>query len=180
DFLPKETKDALINAKKVYLLGGYSSVNLETEKVIKKQNIEVIRLSGKDRFDTSYKVANEISKHKDINKIFLANGLKGEADVISISPVAYRDGAPIILTNGMKTEYNLSGKKVYVIGGYTIMDKSFDKDESIRISGEDRFSTNNKIINSFYNVNPDKIYLCDGDKYLNALLGATIPGGNPV
>lgn len=60
------------------------------------------------------------------------------------------------------------------------MDKSFNKDEFIRISGEDRFSTNNKIINSFYNVNPDKIYLCDGYKYLNALLGATIPGGNPV
>nr|WP_281069624.1 cell wall-binding repeat-containing protein [Clostridioides difficile] len=162
------------------MLGGYSSVSLETEEVVKKQNIEVIRLSGKDRLDTSYKVANEISKYKDIDKVFLANGLKGEADVISISPVAYRDGAPIILTNGMDTKYNLSGKKVYVIGGYALMDKSFDKDEAIRISGEDRFSTSNKIIKSFYNVTPDKIYLCDGDKYLNALLGATIPGGNPV
>ncbi|HID9495056.1 TPA: cell wall-binding repeat-containing protein [Clostridioides difficile] len=180
DFLPKETKDVLINAKKVYLLGGYSSVSLETEEVVKKQNIEVVRLSGKDRFDTSYKVANEISKSKDIDKVFLANGLKGEADVISISPVAYRDGAPIILTNGIDTKYNLSGKKVYVIGGYALMDKSFNKDKAIRISGEDRFSTSNKIINSFYNVNPDKIYLCDGDKYLDALLGATIPGGNPV
>ncbi|MCC0726747.1 cell wall-binding repeat-containing protein [Clostridioides sp. ZZV14-6045] len=180
DSLPKETVDALANAKKIYLLGGYNSISLEIEEYIKGENTEVIRLNGQDRFDTSYKVADEILKYKDIDKVFLANGLKGEADIISISPVAYRDGVPIILTNGIEAKYDLNNKRAYIIGGYSLMDNSFDKDKAIRLSGKDRYETNFKITNEFYNKDYKKVYLCDGNKYLNALLGSTVANENPI
>ncbi|WP_219719720.1 cell wall-binding repeat-containing protein, partial [Clostridioides difficile] len=71
-----------------------------------------------DRIKTSYSVAKEINSIKKVNTIMLTNAFKGEADAMSIAPVAIMKNAPIILTNGRTIPFKFDKNiKSYVVGG---------------------------------------------------------------
>ncbi|VYU31161.1 cell wall-binding protein [Clostridium tertium] len=158
DSIPNSTLSRLSKANKVYLVGGESVISKNIESKLKKDGKKVVRLGGSDRFITSHIVANEINNIKGISEIFYVNGLIGEADAMSIAPVAAKNGNPVILTDGYTTSYK---KQVtsYSIGGTSVLSNNFDN-FSYRISGRDRFETNKKVVNKFYptknNVNLSK------------------------
>lgn len=178
--IPKPTMDKIRNVKKIYIIGGEAVISKDIENQCKDKGIQVQRLSGDTREETSEKVANEICKLKSINKIFLVNGYKGEADAISISPIAARDGLPIILTNGRDLKFNTKGIKSYAIGGQScISDNLVKKTNSERIAGNDRFNTNKKVIEKFYNF-PKEFYLSKGYNLVDALTVSAISDNRPV
>ena len=151
----------------VYVIGGQESMPNSVVEAIKGvlPSVNITRLGGSTRFDTSLEIAKEIDKTNDISKIYVSGGY-GEVDALSIASVAGRDKCPIILTdldglNSSTFDYIKSEKveDAYFIGGPTkISDKAISQIDSIvskdvsknRIAGDVRKDTNAKVIEKFY------------------------------
>lgn len=188
DSIPNETQLRLEIAKKIYIIGSENSISKNIENKLKDPNqggFQVKRIGGADRFETSSNVANEILAIKgNIGKVFIANGYKGEADAMSISSVAARDGEPILLTNGYNIDNTTASiveqtKNVFAIGGKnSITPGLVGTVGATRISGNDRFMTNAEVIKTFYKETPSHYYLSDGYKLVDALTGGPLAGRN--
>lgn len=172
DSLPKSTSIRLRTVKKVYIIGGTNSISQSIENNLKDKNINVKRIYGNDRIQTSYKIAKEISSLTKVTQIMLTNAYKGEADAISIASTSARNKTPIILTNGQNIPFKTDNIKSYAIGGNSSMSDKLVKDaNSIRLGGKDRFETNTKIIKYFYK-DFNKFTLVDSSKLNYALVAA--------
>lgn len=187
--LPKFTIDEIkrLSPSKVIVIGGEISMPENIINEIKKINskIDVQRIGGQTRYETSLNIAKEIDKIKNITKIYVGAGY-GEADSLSISSVAGRDKAPIILTEKdgldkdtyeyIKSQNVLDG---YVIGGdVRISDKAIKQIDGIvskdisanRISGAERQDTNAKVIEKFYsNTQLDGVVIAKDYDLVDAL-----------
>ena len=174
DSIPKATMDRLKKVKKVYIIGGENAISKKVSDEITKNvvKIEVERLGGKTRVETSELVAKEIGNYSNA---FIVNGFKGEADAMSASAIAAKKGAPILLTNGKtSTHAKKSGVEYYVIGGNSVVDKSIaDKYNAEVLAGKDRYATNKEVINEFYSGS-DKVYIANGDKLVDALTASPL------
>lgn len=188
DSIPNETQLRIDIAKNIYIIGSENSISSNLEHKLRDENMggfNVKRIGGKNRFETSSNVAREILSVKgSIGKTFVANGYGGEADAMSISAVAARDGEPIILTNGRNLD-NASAniveqtKNIYAIGGRNNITPGLVSSLGAkRISGENRYFTNVAVINEFYKEPPTRYYLSDGYKLVDALTGGPLAGRN--
>ncbi|RDY23341.1 hypothetical protein CHF27_008830 [Romboutsia maritimum] len=180
DSIPSETYKRINGVTKVYIIGSTNVISTKVEKELQSKGIEVKRLGGADRFETSYIVAKEISSIKTIDKVFFANGYKGEADAMSISPVANKQGNPIILTNGNNTTFKPSNTKNYVIGSTSVMSQNLlNETNSTRLGGIDRFETNKKVIQYFYD-DIDEVYLAKGYQLVDSLTASPLAKDKPM
>lgn len=179
--IPDITLTRVEKTKKVYLIGGENSIDSNTESFLKEKGIEVKRISGEGRIETSYNVADEVkSITNDISKVIFTNAFKGEADAMSVASVAVRDKAPIILTDGKNVSYNTTGLKSYAIGGTATMSNELvNNTNSKRIGGADRFDTNKKIIQEFYG-NVSEFYISKAYNLVDALTGSTLAKETPI
>ncbi|MGO0862215.1 cell wall-binding repeat-containing protein, partial [Clostridioides difficile] len=94
--IPKATSNRLdtknLNVvKKVYIIGGYNTIESSVEKDIKRKGIEVERINGNNRIETSYNVAKKINEVSKVKDVMLTNGFVGEADAMSIAPVTAKN-----------------------------------------------------------------------------------------
>ena len=174
DFIHKATMNRLSKVKKVYIIGGENAISQKVVNQLKKNNVKVNieRLGGKTRVETSELVAKEIGNYK---KAFVVNGFKGEADAMSASSVAAREEAPILLTNGKSSSTDRqSGVSYYVVGGKSVMNDSIVKKyKAERIAGDDRYETNREMINEFYGAS-ETLYFANGETLVDALTASTI------
>ena len=174
DSIPKATMDRLSKVKKVYIIGGENAISQKVVNQLKKNNVKVNveRLGGKTRVETSELVAKEIGSYK---KAFVVNGFKGEADAMSASSVAAREEAPILLTNGKSSSTDRkSGVTYYVVGGKSVMNDSIVKKyKAERIAGDDRYETNREMVNEFYGAS-ETLYFANGETLVDALTASTI------
>ncbi|HGT0128855.1 cell wall-binding repeat-containing protein [Clostridioides difficile] len=178
--IPNATIKRVEKANKVYIIGGESSIDKATENVLKDKGIEIKRLQGSDRIKTSYNVAKEIGAINKVSKVILTNAFKGEPDAMSIASVAVRDKAPIVLTDGKSVPFNTTGIESYAIGGTSSMSDNLVNDtNSIRLGGVDRYDTNKKIVNKFYN-GAKEFYIASGTDLVYALVGSTISKNTPI
>nr|WP_314277396.1 cell wall-binding repeat-containing protein [uncultured Peptostreptococcus sp.] len=186
DSIPNETQLRMEIAKKIYIIGSDNSISSNIENKLRSQGgFTVKRIGGDNRYDTSNNVAREILNIKgSVGKVFIANGSRGEADAMSISAVAARDGEPILLTNGFDisdTARSISEttKNVYAIGGVNSISTGLVNSLSAkRVSGNSRFLTNSQVIRTFYKERPYKYLLSDGYKLVDALTGGPLAGRN--
>lgn len=165
DSIPKATMDRLYKAKTVYIIGGENAISKKVESQLKDK--KVIRIGGKNRVETSLKLAEYVGNY---DEAFIVNGYTGEADAMSASAVAAREVAPIILTNGKTSNYaKKSGVEYYAVGGKAVLDdKIVSKYDAERFGGDDRYETNRLIINEFYKYS-SKYYFTKGDPLVDAL-----------
>lgn len=163
------------SAKKVYIVGGENTISSKVhDQLVKELNYRVERIEGRDRYETSRKIAGKLS---DLTKqtpssIEIVGG-RAEADAMSISAVAARDYSPIIVVpqkqldhatkEYLNTNYK-TGVKYNVIGGvnsvsaqvekdlYAITDHNSEKSSSSisRFAGDNRQLTNAEVIKAFY------------------------------
>ena len=200
--LPQETINEIkrLNASKIIVIGGESAMPNSVVEALKNINskINVARIGGATRYETSLNIAKEINKTQDINKVYIGAG-NGEADSLSIASVAGKEKAPIILTqkDGLDTNtYNFikeeAVQNAYFIGGdakisnqaIEQVNKITTKDVSNnRIAGQTRQETNAKVIEKFYTDEKlDGVIIAKEDKLIDALavgpLAAKI--NNPV
>lgn len=176
DTIPYETMSRLQNVNKVYIIGGKSAISSKVENQLSDK--EIIRIEGKNRIETSEKVAELVGNY---DEAFIVNGNKGEADAMSVAPVAARYKAPIILTNGKSsTQSKKSGVKYFAIGGNAVVSNSLVlKFSAKRISGNNRYETNRAVINNFY-ANSDTLYCAKGDPLVDALTSSLLAKDNGV
>lgn len=174
DSIPAEAMAKIEKAKNVYIIGGEGAISKKVENQLKGKNIT--RISGKDRYETSAKIANMLGGYK---MAFIVNGAKGEADAMSVSSVAAKYGAPILLTNGKTSTHPVkAGVSYFVIGGRGVVSNQLaDKYNADRIAGVDRYSTNRKVIDEFY-YDSKKVYFAKGDTLVDALTASLLSKDN--
>ena len=182
DNLPAATEKKLEKVKKVYLIGGDAVISKKVES--KLAGKEVIRIDGKDRVDTSKKVAERLGGY---DHAFVVNGFKGEADAMSVASVAARDKAPIILTDGKTMDGINKDAYHYIVGGEDIisdeiynyiMDNVNDEKYDL-LFGSDRYDTNRVVLETFYK-DSTKLYFTTGDKLVDALTVSPLAKNNGV
>lgn len=170
-YIPRSTLNALKNVDNVYIVGGEGVVSKAVEDELKNQGKAVIRLGGASRYETSLKVANEIEKYKAITEVYYVNGEIGEADAMSIAPVAAKNSNPVILTNGKSTSYKKDAVG-FIIGGTGVMSTELDY-LGERLGGSSRFETNRKVVNRFFE-DINEVYLSKGWELIDALTSSAL------
>ena len=123
-----------IEPSEVYIIGGDASVGANVISEIKGivpslDKDKVIKLAGKDRYETSLKVCNCFNM--DTDTAVIANG-SNFPDALSGSALATKFNAPIVLTDGKditnQKEF-LDGKNyknIYLLGGAAAIDFSVE------------------------------------------------------
>lgn len=149
-----------LEAKNVYIVGGLKSVDEKVVSDLKEKGLNVIRIAGNDRYETSIKLAKELDKNSNLSKVVVVNGEKGLADAVSMGAISAKEEMPILLTNqndDMKDIKDLIANKdiskSYVIGGESLFNSkevSNTLPSVTKIAGSDRTETNSKVINHFY------------------------------
>lgn len=183
--IPKATSNRLDNknlnvVKKVYIIGGYNTIESSVEKDIKRKGIEVERINGNNRIETSYNVAKKINEVSKVKDVMLTNGFVGEADAMSIAPVTAKNKGAIILTDGKSIPFKIEGLNVYAIGGKSAINEDLVREtNATRIGGNDRFETNKKVIEKFYNESTD-FYITKGYQLVDALTLSPLAKEKPI
>ena len=186
DKLSDNTNTELDNleVKHVFIIGGTGAVSSDVEEQIKAKGIDVKRLCGTSRYETSIAIANEIDSS---SSIVVTNGYN-PYEALSISSIAAKKGMPIILTaknempdavqNYLK-QNNIT--KTYVLGnanGVTDDDGVADNsifNNTIRITGNNTYEKNINIIKTFdSDINYSKEYLVTGKSFADALTGSVL------
>lgn len=178
------TEITRLKATKALIIGGTGVIGTGVEKQLKSLKIEITRIGGIDRYDTSRKVAELVGVTRGI--IIAAN--LDFPDPLSIAPIAAIKGMPILLTPSNSLNPNIAafikGKSVpvsYLVGGTGVLGESIASSvpSSKRLSGNTRYTTNLSIINEFADeLNFDTIYLASGNDFPDALSGSAIAAKN--
>ncbi|MGN9163548.1 cell wall-binding repeat-containing protein [Clostridium sulfidigenes] len=197
--LTEATKTELkrLGVKTVYVVGGTSVISEATVKEMAKMGIDVVRLGGANRYETSLAVATQIDRQKNVENIYVAGGY-APADALTISSKAATDKTPIILVEAKKVPKkvlawlkNQKLKSAYVIGGETVVKNSVMKDlnkitsEDIaknRIGGADRYETNALVIEKLFAKEQKNMYVTESMKLVDSLVVAPLAAktGSPV
>lgn len=161
--LPESVRDELkrLNVKKVYLIGGKSTLDIELP------GYEVERIAGKTRIDTAKSIYDEIKENSNVSGVFLADG-RNFPDALAIGAVAAQENTPILLNaNGT---YPVVSKTYTAIGG---LSSNPAPNFMSRIAGTDRFQTCFKIKNHYFKDN-DTVILVDSKNYPDALASISV------
>ncbi|WP_270940552.1 cell wall-binding repeat-containing protein [Romboutsia lituseburensis] len=173
-----------LGAKNAYIIGGDTRVEESVSKELKAMNLNVERISGKDRYETALQVAKKLG---DVSEVAVVNGQKGLADAVSVAPVAASKNMPILFsspTEGTKiSDSYIKDEKVtksYVIGQEASIsqDVAAKLPNAERIGGKDRNETNAMVIEKFYtNEELNNIYVAkNGIKNSTDLVDALAVG----
>lgn len=121
NLLNKNTKEELtrMRVKKVFIIGGQASISSKVEQDIKSMGITTERLGGRDRYETSIKIAERLGNP---GTLFVVTS-NHFGDALSVGPIAAKKGAPIILTSKdnlsdytKKYLYKKVFNKIYIVG----------------------------------------------------------------
>lgn len=186
--LPSETVKRIneIAPSKIVIIGGENAISKSLEsKIASDYGAEVVRIAGKDRYETSFEIAKALEENGVyINKAYVVSG-KGEPDALSVASKAGEENQPIILTNKDKinddiykwmSEKNL--QSAYFIGGETLI--SEDVINSVneitsedvsgnRIAGKNREETNAKVIETLYDDGYSTMFAAKSNVLADAL-----------
>lgn len=163
------------DVNKVYLPSGEGVLKEELEFQLKSRGIDVVRLGGMNRVETSINISKELGEYKSVAVI----GYNGLSDSISLGQIAVREETAILVSdnNGnIKENFYYDNKNNYVVGGETLVSvESENKLKAKRIYGENRYETNLKVVEHFKDkLSFNKIYISNGQD--NQLAKALIIG----
>ena len=183
-----------LNPSKVILIGGTTVLSDGLVSKIKSINssINVERLGGLTRYDTSLLIAQRLDTIVDVSKAYVCAGL-GEADALSIAPKAGEEKAPIILSEKSLVPSNtlawLRGEELqtaYFIGGTSVIyENVIDQINGItsydvkgnRVSGINRYDTNGEVLKKFYpNAIQPSFFVTKGNILADALTASPLAG----
>ena len=157
-----------LDVKEVVIIGGEKSVPKSVEERLKKENFKVIRIAGRNRYETSTKLAKQL-KAKNKDNVVLANGEKF-ADALSAAPYAVQKKQTLVLTDGKTLPKDVKAQDVKtIIGGEKSVNiKGLNKAQ--RISGKDRYETSLEVLKHMNKT--QSAVIADGRDYPDALAAA--------
>ena len=186
------------SAKKVYIVGGENTISAKVhDQLVKELNYRVERIEGRDRYETSRKLADKLSATtKMTSRNVEIVGGRAEADAMSISAVAARDLAPIIVVPQKQLDYATkeylntnykTGVDYNIIGGVNSVSAQVEKDLVAitdhdkgvkRFAGDNRQLTNAEVISAFYPKKAKGLFVAKSDtkSLVDALAAAPLAG----
>jgi putative cell wall-binding protein len=164
----------------VLIIGISIGLSLISNDKVFAKDIKINRISGQDRFDTCVKISQ--NGWSESYYAVLTNG-NMYADAVVSSPLAYKFEAPILLVNkdsiptNIVTELQrLKTKKVFIIGGTSVISKNVEDQLSSlgisieeRIAGNDRFETALKVKHHLISVDSKNVYVVDSNDWQGAI-----------
>ncbi|HBE8153551.1 TPA: cell wall-binding repeat-containing protein [Clostridioides difficile] len=155
DNLNAKTKEEIkrLGVKNIYVIGSTNTISANVEKELNNLNINVKRIGGTDRIDTSLKIAKEL---ENVDSVAVVNGYKGLADAVSIASPAKSNTAILFAEkdnlNKNIEDYAKTFNKTYVVGGESSISKNIANKlkNVIKFAGTDRTDTNAKVMDYFY------------------------------
>lgn len=190
----KKTKEAFdyINSHlretgKIYLVGDTSLIGNDFITELKNLGYQnVIRVSGKDKYETDFLVASELGI-PDNSPVVISSGEKFP-DAMTVSSFAAANGWPILLTTGKDLTNNIKNyirdkqpSEIYITGGEEAISKSLEEElkgivqntKITRLAGKDRYETA-LIIAKHFAPDPQNIYIASGTSYIDSLAGSVL------
>lgn len=167
------------------IVGGIGAVSENVESALISQGINVERISGSDRYETSVKIAEKVGTS---SRVALATG-DNFPDALSISAIAAGVGMPILLTEKSylpeRVRQYISSRdisKTYVIGGRGVISDGVMEfvPGGERIFGTNRFETNAAVMDKFASdLKFNNVFLAvadgpNGDEFADALSGSVL------
>lgn len=149
-------------------------------KVVKGEQTNVLRIAGKDRIETSLKVAQTFEKAETV---VLASAYN-YADALVAGRLADKSKAPILLIDGaneaLKTEITrLGAKKVILVGGESSICQKTEnslkewKLDITRLSGQNRYQTANAVMDAIADKT-QTVVVASGELFADALSAENI------
>lgn len=158
-------KENLESTGTVYILGGTGVVSTAMEDRIQHAGFKQIkRLDGKNRYETSLKIAEELDIKEDTSVIIVS----GETypDALAISSIAASNQFPVLLTKKNELPEVLKNKlkeinpgKVFIIGLEGAVSQNIESQiaqtiniepyDIVRVGGQDRYQTSVEIAKKF-------------------------------
>lgn len=171
--------------KNVFIIGGTGIIPSSFEKDLHDLGISSKRLGGANRYETSVKIAKELSSNT--GEIALASGL-GFADGLSVSAVAASRNMPVLLTEKDKlpkpvVDYIKTANinKSYIIGetGVISVNVAAALPNPERLGGANRYETNKAIFDKFKPyINLEELFMASGLNFPDALSGSALAAKN--
>ncbi|MCH3963530.1 MAG: fibronectin type III domain-containing protein [Clostridium sp.] len=176
--------------KKIYILGGVAAVSVEISNYLNEQGYDIVRLGGKDRYETNYKVADYLNVKKG-TPVIIASGNSFENSLGMLSIACIKE-YPILISNrntlsAEAAAYvrNIQPDKVYFIGDTQIAfpdieDKIHELYENAyitKLTGDDQYKTSVQIMNEF-NLNRDVLTITSGKNFQCAIAGSLLAAKN--
>lgn len=157
-----------LDVREVVIIGGEKSVLKSAEEKLKEKNFKVIRIAGRNRYETSEKLAKQL-KAKNNGNVVLASGEKF-ADALSAAPYAVQKKQTLVLTDGKTLPKDIKAQDVKtIIGGEKSVNiKGLNKAQ--RISGKDRYETSLEVLKHMNKT--QSAVIADGRDYPDALAAA--------
>jgi putative cell wall-binding protein len=165
----------------VYLLGGEAALSRAVATRVRDLGYVVVRLGGRDRFQTAVDVAESGLGSPD--KVLLTTGT-GFADALGAAVAAANTGAAVLLTAGSRpatasVDYlrRHGMREHYAVGGPAAKASP----TSVAIVGADRYSTAAAVAARFF-PDPSSVALVTGTSFPDALSGGAAIGsrGGPL
>lgn len=178
-----QLKEILQNkgVKNVIIVGGQTAIPQVIQDQIASLGINVRRIGGSDRYETSALIAKEVGVNN--GEVALAYGLSF-ADGLSIASVAAKKQMPILLTRNTSVPNatqdfinNNNINKTYVVGSTTVISDSVASQTKNpeRLGGANRYETNSVIFNRFKSdINLNSIYIASGLAFPDALSSSAL------
>lgn len=167
-----------LKAEKVIILGGKEAISDQVVEQI--EGVEVERIEGKDRFETSVKIAEKLG---NTNKLILANG-NDPVDALASSALAIKEGRAILYVEKDQIpeaakEMGKQAEDILIVGGENAVNKEVE--ESLqgktveRLEGKDRFQTATKIAERI-KLEAKIVAVASGRSYVDALAYGPVTG----
>ncbi|KAB7743986.1 hypothetical protein GA707_11000 [Nostocoides sp. F2B08] len=178
-----------LKPRRIIVVGGEGSVSAETYQSLYSYvpmagPDGLIRLAGKDRYETAAMVAGW--RNHAVEAIYVATGVDFP-DAMSGAALAGVDGAPLLLTrpdrldsHALEQLYRLQPQRIVILGGVSRVSQdveahlwSFVRQGGTvtRIAGADRYETSARIASEFP-VAPAQAFIATGATFPDALAGA--------
>mgnify|MGYP000515684658 CR=1 FL=1 len=169
-----------LKAKKVILVGGNGVLSTNVLYELRLMGLEVARIAGENRYDTSLAVAEEVGLTKGI---FVLSGSRFQ-DALSVSAIAASQGMPILfvpendLTAKQKAAINNAdlSKVIFVGADYDFNSQIYSYFPGYeRIAGDDIYDRNVNLVKYFEKaLNFNRVYIATAREFPDALAGSAL------
>lgn len=141
--IPEATRTEILKlgASEAIILGGENTIEPVVEDKIKALGLQVSRIGGQNRYETSELIYGEIKTHGDISKVIVTSSV---ADAVSSSGYRGDDIALILVdvSNPSEKLVSIPEEKVVLGGVNSVSDEVYAAiGASDRIGGSNRFET---------------------------------------
>ncbi|MDO5649148.1 MAG: choice-of-anchor I family protein [Gallicola sp.] len=166
-----------LKAENIIIIGGDAAISSQLEGFLKSTFQNVSRIGGKDRYETSLKIAEEMAALPSFSKEAMIASGENHPDAMSIGGYAASKNSPVLLVREKSipesTRDFLAKNKIIktvIAGGEAAVSKTVENQlpSPLRIGGRDRYETSVKIADMAF-PNAEKAFLASGEVYVDAL-----------